>query len=645
MGYMDRRYFLFILCVVATFFGLNWYQSNDREEKARLLRQEATANKPPVQEETLPQNTFTPPSTANTKEVFYVLENEYQQLVISNFGGALAEINLAFQSADDPESLVREIDIDRKLLEESPGNERFPMYPYQIAGKGLQEPQEGGFYPLLRRPLISDRGVAISTVAPKFYALNIVSDYPEVANLVYSVKKFEKDQIVLEAVQPHRRITKTFTLSQDPKAPYTFDLSLQVDGDARGLWLTTGIPEVEVMSGSASPSIQYRNTYRGDVKVQRVDLPKAGEFSTNSSISPDWVCNSNGYLGLILDPLGASGISGFKVEGIAGVALPTRLAEVDRNLDRFQAKDYPGYDILLPLPVQNGVQNFRVFAGPFAESLLTSIDTHYSDPATGYNPDYIACKTYHGWFSFISQPFAKMLMVLMNMFHNMTGSWALSIVLLTVVVRILLYPLNAWSMKSTRRMQKLSPEVAAIQAKYKKDPKKAQQMVMALYKEKKVNPFMGCFPLLIQMPFLIGMFDLLKSSFELRGVPFIPGWIDNLTAPDVVFSWGFSIPLIGSQLHLLPILLGAAMWLTQKMSSTLPKDKSLWTEQQKSQRTMGNLMTVFFTVMFYNFASGLNIYWLSSMLLGLVQQWITNKMLDKTEGQRPHTVVLPAKKG
>ncbi|ETR80191.1 Inner membrane protein translocase component YidC [Chlamydia pneumoniae B21] len=150
--------------------------------------------------------------------------------------------------------------------------------------------------------------------------------------------------------------------------------------------------------------------------------------------------------------------------------------------------------------------------------------------------------------------------------------------------------------------------------------------IMGLYKTNKVNPITGCLPLLIQLPFLIAMFDLLKSSFLLRGASFIPGWIDNLTAPDVLFSWQTSIWFIGNEFHLLPILLGIVMFLQQKVTSLHKKGPV--TDQQKQQQVMGNMMAILFTAMFYNFPSGLNIYWLSSMILGVVQQWITNKILD-----------------
>ena len=123
------------------------------------------------------------------------------------------------------------------------------------------------------------------------------------------------------------------------------------------------------------------------------------------------------------------------------------------------------------------------------------------------------------------------------------------------------------------------------------------------------------------------MFDLLKSAFELRGASFIPGWIDNLTAPDVVFSWSYPIFFFGTSLHLLPILLGAVMFVQQKLSSPLPKNEKTLTDQQKQQKLMGNVMVVVFTVMFYHFPSGLNIYWLSSMALGILQQWVMNKKM------------------
>lgn len=566
------------------------------------------------------------------EEMYYVLENPYQQLVFSNIGGALTEINLPFQSEKNPKSVVLEIDFDREMVQKHPQNAHFPSHPYYSPGEKPDGEFEkhnlgvlGGYYPLLRRDLIEKNAKKTVRIKPPYYAFNIVSEYPEVAELVYQVTHFDKESITFEAKQPHRRITKTFKIANDgAQAPYTLDLTIKIEGDSRGLWLTTGVPEVEWLSGSIAPALKYRITRHNKAEVENLSLPQ--ESLTVSSVTPDWVCNSNGFLGMILDPLSEVD-SGYKALFIPGNLVPSRLLEIDQEYQKFKAVDMPGYAMMLPLKSTGGTMQFRIFAGPFSEGILKKVDSIYADPATGYNPDYIACQSFHGWFAFISEPFAKFLMILMNIFHQFTGSWALSIVLLTVALRLLLYPLNAWSMKSMIRMQEIAPEVTALQEKYKKNPKQLQLEIANLYRSKGVNPVSGCFPLLIQMPFLIGMFDLLKSTFELRGASFIPGWIDNLAAPDVLFRWNYPIFFIGNEFHLLPILLGVVMYLQSRMSSNAPRDVKLMTDQQRQQRVMGNMMTVLFAVMFYNVPSGLNIYWLSSMLLGILQQWWTARSL------------------
>lgn len=558
-------------------------------------------------------------------QVFYKLENETVQLVISTIGGAASEINLPFKSAGDQESVVMPIEFDRDILKDQPANAQFPLKPAYSAKEGgavLEESQKGGYYPLLRRDLIhKDR--KIHQIAHKYYACNLVSEYPEIAELPYTVKHFDKDSIVLEAKQEMRKITKTYTLAKKG-APYCFTLKIDIQGDARGLWLTSGVPEAELVSGSPAPSLQYRITKAGKPEVIQIDLPK--DATNISTVSPDWVSNSNAFFGVILDPLNTIE-PGFKALYVSGKDAPSRLTLVGEEWERFKTADLPGYMTMLPLNAKGGSMEFRFFTGPYSTPVLKAVDAAFSDEATGYTPDYIACQTFHGWFAFISEPFAKFLFFLMNAFHSLTDSWAFSIILLTVALRIMLYPLNAWSTKSMLKMQQIAPKVQEIQQKYKNDAKKAQLEIMNLYKESGANPFSGCFPLLVQMPFLIGMFDLLKSSFQLRGASFIPGWIDNLTSPDVLFSWSMPIPLIGNEFHLLPVILGGIMLIQPMISSNLPKDKKLWTEQQRQQKAMGTMMAVLFTWMFYNFPSGLNIYWISSMLLGMAQQMWTQKTM------------------
>ncbi len=563
-------------------------------------------------------------------EKYYVLENDFQQLVFSNVGAALIEINLPFRNDNNLESVVKEIGFDREILKDHPYNAFFPSVPYFTPGESPvahSRGKEGGYYPLLRRNLIQTAKRKAIRILPEYYALNIVSQYPDLAELSYEVTHFDSKSIVFEAKQRNRKITKTYTLENKPElAPYIVNLSIKIEGDSKGLWLTSGVPEVEWISNAPAPVLKYRLTRNDKSEVNTIDLPE--KSLVNSSINPDWVCNSNGFLGMIIDPLTKID-SGYRAEYVAGTIVPSRLVQIDEAYDRFDPKDLPGYMLMLPLNSDGGEMKFRIFAGPFAGSILNQVDNYYSDPEKNYNPDYMGSQTFHGYFTFISAPISKFLLVLMNFFHYLTHSWALSIILLTVALRVMLYPLNSWSTKSMLNMQEIAPEVTKIQERNKKDPKKAQLEIMSLYKERGVNPLSGCFPMLIQMPFLIGMFDLLKSTFELRGASFIPGWIDDLAAPDVLFSWSKPIFFIGTEFHALPILLGLVMLVQQKLMSTAPKDVSLMTEQQRQQRVMGNIMTVVFAVMFYNFPAGLNIYWLSSMLLGILQQWFNMKQFKK----------------
>ena len=325
-----------------------------------------------------------------------------------------------------------------------------------------------------------------------------------------------------------------------------------------------------------------------------------------------------------MDPL-QSNSPGYKALKIDGALVPTRLTLIDPRYDLYPAANYPGYATFLPL--QSGLTPFRIIAGPYDISLLKELDALYDEPLENYNPDYVSAMSIQGWFSFISQPFSKFLFWLMEIFYMVTRSWAASIILLTIALRAMMYPLNNWSIRSSIKMQEISPKVKAVQEKYKKDPRKAQTEVMNLYRESGINPLTGCFPVLLQMPFLVGMFYLLKSSFPLRGAVFIPGWISDLSAPDLLFSWGQPIWFIGNEFHLLPILMGLTMFLQQRFMSKAPQDPKQLSDSEKQQKLMGNMMAILFTVMFYNFPSGLNIYFMLSTLLGVGQQvWMMKKM-------------------
>ncbi|GMR03238.1 MAG: membrane protein insertase YidC [Thermodesulfovibrionia bacterium] len=202
-----------------------------------------------------------------------------------------------------------------------------------------------------------------------------------------------------------------------------------------------------------------------------------------------------------------------------------------------------------------------------------------------------------GFFSIISKP----LFWVLTLFYNIIGNYGWAIILLTIVVRIPFIPLVRKGHKSMKKLQTVQPHMAAIKEKYKKDPQKLQKETMELYKKHKVNPMGGCLPMLIQLPVFFALYKILLIAIELRGAPFIL-WITDLSEKDPYYIF--------------PIVMGLTMVIQQKMTPS---------GMDPRQAKMMMLMPIFFTFLFLSFPSGLVIYWLTSNLLGITQQYFDNK--------------------
>ena len=160
-------------------------------------------------------------------------------------------------------------------------------------------------------------------------------------------------------------------------------------------------------------------------------------------------------------------------------------------------------------------------------------------------------------------------------------------------------------------MQTIQPEITALRDKYKNNPQKLNQATMKLYKDKGVNPLGGCLPMLLQMPLLLALFQVFRSTIELRSEPFI-WWIRDLSAPDTILNLPFNIPIYGDQISVLPVLMVVSMFIQQRMMSP--------GAQQPQQKTMQYFMTGFFFLMFNSFPSGLNLYYTLFNGLTILQQ-------------------------
>jgi len=199
---------------------------------------------------------------------------------------------------------------------------------------------------------------------------------------------------------------------------------------------------------------------------------------------------------------------------------------------------------------------------------------------------------------------------LLKTFHGVVPNYGVVLIIFSILVKIVVYPLTKKSYQSMKAMQILQPEIAKLKDKYQGDPQRLNKETMKMYKERGANPLGGCLPMLLQMPLLFALFIVFRSTIELRGAPFML-WIDDLSQPDALIPLPFTLPLYGNQISLLPLLMGVSMFVQQKMSAT---------QANPQQKMMTQFMSVFFVVLFNQFPSGLNLYYTLFNVLTILQQ-------------------------
>jgi len=215
-----------------------------------------------------------------------------------------------------------------------------------------------------------------------------------------------------------------------------------------------------------------------------------------------------------------------------------------------------------------------------------------------------------GWFGF----FSKLLLAFMYAIHAVVPSWGWSIVIMTIIIKTLFWPLTANASRSQKRMQKIQEPMKELREKYKDNPQKMQQETMKLFKEHRVNPVAGCLPILIQMPIFLGLFYMLRTASELRHEPFL--WVQDLSQPDTIAEIG------GFPLNLLPLIMGATMYFQMQMMPVSPTADPM-------QQKIFKFLPFIFLIFLYNFSSGLVVYWTVQNLLTIVQQKIINSRPDE----------------
>jgi YidC/Oxa1 family membrane protein insertase len=232
--------------------------------------------------------------------------------------------------------------------------------------------------------------------------------------------------------------------------------------------------------------------------------------------------------------------------------------------------------------------NSRLFSGPQESSVLETTA-----------PGFELVKDY-GWLTIIAKP----IFWLMDQIHKVLGNWGWTIIVLTIMIKLVFFPLSAASYRSMAKMRTVTPKMQSIRERYKSDPQKMNQAMMELYKTEKINPLGGCLPIVVQIPVFIALYWVLLASVEMRNAPWL-GWIHDLASPD---PW-----------YILPIVMAVTMFIQTKLNPTPP---------DPIQAKVMLFMPIIFSVMFFFFPAGLVLYWVVNNILSIAQQWVITRKIE-----------------
>ena len=362
----------------------------------------------------------------------------------------------------------------------------------------------------------------------------------------------------------------------------------------------SGIRLVE-RNSSNEANTASADVYYGDEKVV-IDAPGDGEkINRDFNGRVDWLAVRNKYFAAIMIPSDPNSLEGAYIEG---QAFPT----ANLGLKKI-------YNVRLVVPFKGTdleKKSINLYIGPVDYDRLKAISHNLT-----------ALVDFGSFFGlkFIVRPIAEYLLLpLFKFLNNFIPNYGFVIIVFSLIIKIVVYPLTRKSFQSMKKMQMLQPKITELKEKYKDDQQKIQKETMKLYQTYGVNPAGGCLPILLQMPIFIALWGLLQAAIELRQQPFI-FWIKDLSVPDVVYDLGFKLPLVGVQeISGLALLMGITTYFQQKMSIKDPK-----------QQALVYMMPIMLTILFMTFPSGLNLYYFMFNVFSIAQQYYINHKQDDVE--------------
>lgn len=393
-------------------------------------------------------------------------------------------------------------------------------------------------------------------------------------NLQFTRAAIDAHSVTFIAQDKEKQVTKKFVFSDDK-----YDIWLTIT-----VLNTTASPvkinlplEVGQLDFSNSTQAQFLGALiKSEEKTHHINAKKNETFN-----NIDFVGIKDQYFCVILDP--GQGDYSANVVKINGQMSKLYIQSLESTL----------------LPAQTVQYKYHIYLGP---QEIREID--------GIKPEWVALINY-GTFDFISQILLQMLYFINKVVHN----WGWSIILLSLLVYFCLYPLTLKQMRSMKEMQLLQPHILELKSKYKDNPQKLNKEIMELYRQHKVNPFGGCLPLVLQMPIFFALYQALMRSIVLKGADFL--WVKDLSQPDRLFLFPASIPFLGNEFNLLPVIMAIGMFFQQKISMSSATVGS----NAEQQKMMLVLFPVLFGFIFYHMPSGLVLYWLTNSILTVTFQF------------------------
>ncbi|MDR1466687.1 MAG: membrane protein insertase YidC [Treponema sp.] len=403
------------------------------------------------------------------------------------------------------------------------------------------------------------------------------------------------------------RLTKRYEFSPNE---YMFDLTIILNGQQNtgfnfaGTAYTLGFgPQIGPKFEKLDQRYEYRNYYTYTNGKRKLEKVNANGTPTIIGNRPMWAGIAGKYFTFIALPYPAQYDIAFSAKKETGVAVASRLFIVRPSLNISQTED-----------------KYRFYLGPKSQETLAI----YSNGKNAFNltnMDLIKVADTSG----ILAPLETALKWLLMFFYRLIPNYGVAIILLTLLVKLMFFPLTRKGSESTLRMQTLAPKIKEIQDKYKDNAQKMNAEMAEFYKKEGYNPMSGCLPLIIQIPIFFAMYNLFNNHFDLRGAMFIPEWIPDLSLPEAVWNFpdGFHLPILGwTAIRALPFIYVASQLLYGKITQTPGQ-----TNNNTQMKLMLYAMPIVFFFILYDVPSGLLIYWIMSNVLTLFQQLLINKFL------------------